>query len=68
MSRDSAHTDSHSILTQRRRICTGRVGVEVLGPGVIDILYGIAQVGNIGGVGRDVGGIDIHLLVGREQL
>ncbi|MNH83398.1 hypothetical protein D3C73_357930 [compost metagenome] len=68
MGRNRAHTDGHRILTQRRRICPGRVGVEVLGPGVVDILYGIAQVGDIGGVGRDVGGVDVHLIVGFLQL
>ncbi|MNE31885.1 hypothetical protein D3C80_1254750 [compost metagenome] len=65
---NSAHTDGYRIQTRRHRIRAGRVGVEVLGPGVVDILYGIAQVGDIGGVGRDVGGVDVHLIVGRFQL
>ncbi|MNJ54341.1 hypothetical protein D3C77_497770 [compost metagenome] len=65
---DSTHTDGYRIQTRGHRVRAGRVGMEVLGPGVVDVVYGIAQVGDIGGVGRDVGGVDVHLIVGCLQL
>ncbi|CAI2035899.1 Uncharacterised protein [Serratia fonticola] len=65
---NSAHTDCDRIKTRSHRIRAGRVGVEVLGALVVDVGDGIAQVGDIGGVTLDVGGVDVHLIVGRLQL
>ncbi|MNE43342.1 hypothetical protein D3C80_1375120 [compost metagenome] len=42
--------------------------MEVFGTGVVDVVYGIPQVGDIGRVVGDIGGVGRHLIVGRFQL
>ncbi|CAI1645844.1 Uncharacterised protein [Serratia fonticola] len=44
--RHRTHTDRDSVYARCRRIRAGRVGMEVLGPGVVDIINFIAQVGH----------------------
>ncbi len=42
--------------------------MEVLGPGVVDILYGITQFGDIGSIGIYLNPQRIDGLIGRKQL
>ncbi|MCY1412448.1 hypothetical protein D9M71_278550 [compost metagenome] len=56
-----AHADGHRIHTRGDRIGSGGVGVEVLGAGLVDVGHAAIEVGDVGGVG-------VHLLVGRMQL